>query len=256
MDNNTPIIIEEAKTHFLTPELVPAQLWFGPHDHLLDQVMEYLCQTLCPKKGCKVCINCRKIKEQQHHAVLWIHPEKQYTLDDISDIFSTIAFALSPDEHFFFILQKADFLTAACANALLKSMEEPPAGYHFILLAERQEQILPTIRSRCIIKSFYVQDTTNISPLFHFFATFERQNPIEFASALEQSKINERETIELLDALMAHWIKQFKIVLSENNEELLKKTEYMISMFKKAYEMPPMPGSSKIFWKNLFLMVR
>ena len=35
------------------------------------------------------------------------------------------------------------------ANALLKTLEEPRAGVHFMLLAERPERLLPTIRSRC-----------------------------------------------------------------------------------------------------------
>ena len=52
----------------------------------------------------------------------------------------------------------ADFLTEACSNSLLKSVEEPPTGYHFIFLAERLSQILPTIQSRCMIKSLYEED--------------------------------------------------------------------------------------------------
>ena len=78
-------------------------------------------------------MQCRKVREQQHESILWLCPEKQYAIDDLKVIFSTISFALEEDHHFFFVLQKADLLTSTCANALLKSLEEPPAGYHFIL---------------------------------------------------------------------------------------------------------------------------
>lgn len=47
------------------------------------------------------------------------------------------------------ILSPADAMTEAAQNALLKSLEEPGAHIHFILIAETTEAILPTIRSRC-----------------------------------------------------------------------------------------------------------
>lgn len=49
----------------------------------------------------------------------------------------------------FFVLDGVDRITAAAANALLKTIEEPPAGARFFLLAESYGRVLPTIRSRC-----------------------------------------------------------------------------------------------------------
>lgn len=47
------------------------------------------------------------------------------------------------------ILNPADDLEKSAANALLKSLEEPPAGTYFVLIAHRPARLLPTIRSRC-----------------------------------------------------------------------------------------------------------
>lgn len=47
------------------------------------------------------------------------------------------------------IVDSADDLTAAPANALLKMVEEPPPRSLFLILAHRPQQVLPTIRSRC-----------------------------------------------------------------------------------------------------------
>ncbi len=47
------------------------------------------------------------------------------------------------------IIDGADFLSAAAANALLKTLEEPPKTTRFFLLAESLTEVLPTIRSRC-----------------------------------------------------------------------------------------------------------
>lgn len=47
------------------------------------------------------------------------------------------------------IIDPADDMEKAAANALLKSLEEPPAGTFFLLVAHRPARLLPTIRSRC-----------------------------------------------------------------------------------------------------------
>jgi len=47
------------------------------------------------------------------------------------------------------VLHPAEALNVNAANALLKSLEEPPPGTHFILVSHRPHQLLPTIKSRC-----------------------------------------------------------------------------------------------------------
>ncbi len=49
------------------------------------------------------------------------------------------------------IIQDAQKMQAAAANALLKVLEEPPAGVLFVLTADSEAAILPTIRSRCAV---------------------------------------------------------------------------------------------------------
>lgn len=52
------------------------------------------------------------------------------------------------------IISPADDLEVAAANALLKSLEEPPQGTFFLLVVNRPARLLPTIRSRCRILRF------------------------------------------------------------------------------------------------------
>lgn len=52
------------------------------------------------------------------------------------------------------IIDPADDLEKGAANALLKSLEEPPAGTFFLLIANRPGRLLPTIRSRCRVLRF------------------------------------------------------------------------------------------------------
>ncbi len=58
------------------------------------------------------------------------------------------------------IIDPADDMEPGAANALLKSLEEPPQGTFFILIAHRIGRLLPTIRSRCRVLNFpRVSDT-------------------------------------------------------------------------------------------------
>ena len=52
------------------------------------------------------------------------------------------------------IIDPADDLEKAAVNALLKSLEEPPVGTYFLLIAHRPGRLLPTIRSRCRMLRF------------------------------------------------------------------------------------------------------
>lgn len=49
----------------------------------------------------------------------------------------------------FALIEPADLLNASSANALLKTIEEPPPGTHLLLVTERPQALLPTLRSRC-----------------------------------------------------------------------------------------------------------
>jgi DNA polymerase III gamma/tau subunit len=237
------------KYSFLTythQTLPPAQLLIGRHDDALEATEQLLQKILCKNNGCNTCIACMQIREKQHHALMWLHPEKNYTIDQFDDLFATLSFQLQTDDLFFFIIQKADFLTPACAHKLLKPMEEPPAGYHFILLAERAEQIVPTIRSRCITHTLEISETPNTPhPLVEVF-TRKLVPSNEFTKILDTANINERESIELLDQILNYWFTRYQ---QEKNNKLIP----LITQLQKTQLQPPMPGSSTLFWRNLYL---
>jgi DNA polymerase III gamma/tau subunit len=240
--------------HYQLTSLHPAQLWIGQHNVLIQEVILLLQTIFCAKKGCMQCATCKNIQEKQHHAIKWYYPEKQYTLESIQDILNTIAFKLNHSQYFFFVIQKADFLTPACANQLLKSIEEPPAGYHFFLLAERKEQLLPTIRSRCIIRLFSDTRATDLhSDLFTYFTSTLTNSPAAFLATLDQAGINERETIELLDALLIYWTTEYTSAIQQNQDKKMVKAKKKLAILTLVIQKPPMPGSSKLFLKNLFL---
>jgi DNA polymerase-3 subunit delta' len=233
--------------------LTPAQLFMGPEDLLIEKVERYLQSTFCPQNSCSVCHVCEQIRKHQLHAALWLKPEKYYTVDDIETILKTTALSLDEGEQFFFILEKADLLTAASANKLLKVLEEPPTGYHFILCAEQGDALLPTIKSRCVITSFFSDSHKYLSEGLLTAFTTTSLPPYDFLKALDASKINEIESTQLLDQLISYWAKKYKLALQDDDVERQQLADKKVTIFSNALLKLPMPGSSKLFWRDLFL---
>ncbi|BDC34905.1 hypothetical protein Noda2021_08630 [Candidatus Dependentiae bacterium Noda2021] len=245
-------------TPFSLPRTSPAFLCIGNHDTLVEQTKKSLQELFCTQHGCGYCVSCRQIDDQQHHAMMWLMPEKGYTLSHLEPIAHTMSFALEENQRFFFIIQKADALTTACANSLLKSLEEPPAGYQFILLADRLEYILPTIRSRCIVYSnSSAHNSYKYQTFASFFLTTKYQDPFAFMQELEASNINERESLELLDYIITFWANRYKQTFTDpdlhKNQEFIHQINQLLHT---ALHKPPMPGSTKLFWKNIFLQLQ
>jgi DNA polymerase-3 subunit delta' len=237
----------------LNKHLPPAQLWLGDHEYLTERVTTYLQQQLCTT-GCGVCHSCMQIRQQQHHAVVWICPEKGYTLAHIQEIHDRIIFALDNDERFFFVLQKADHLSTQCANSLLKSIEEPPAGYHFILCAQQLEQLLPTIKSRCIINSFLNEaSATHHTLTERFFFAAHMPDPQEFTQTLQRTPLSEQQAMLVVDELLTHWMKTYSTAVRKQQAQKAATALHKVELLKELYTTPPMPGSSSLFLKHLFL---
>jgi DNA polymerase III gamma/tau subunit len=237
--------------------LPPAQLWLGKHEELEPACTTWLQKVFCAHGGCGQCAACQGIRQQQFHAITWLYPDKQYTLEHLSVISNTIAFALEPGHHHFFVIHKAECLTQACSNSLLKSLEEPPAGYHFILLAAQADDVLPTIRSRCQIQNYASQaQYIRHQALFDIFTGKSTPQPSVFLKTLEQAAVSEQETLELLDQLLVHWGKAYMQALKDGQLHDYTKADVRSALIKQALEKPPMPGSSNLVWKNLFLQMQ
>lgn len=78
-----------------------------------------------------------------------------------------------------FILDKAETLTDASSNALLKAIEEPPAGLHWVLVTTQRARILPTIASRCQAVRFHPLDQDSLR------AVLERELKVDGTQAAD-----------------------------------------------------------------------
>ncbi len=233
--------------------LHPAHLWIGPEEDLRLRAHSFIRRSLCKKDSCGACHNCIALDNKRHHAVLWLSAENYYTLSQLEPVFKTLAFSLQPGELFFIVFERADYFNAASANSLLKQLEEPPRGYHFILLAQRREGIVATIRSRCVIEEF-LGDTKAIKhPLYTYFTDDPLLYAGNFHKELGKHHFHEREVYDLLDQVSEFWHEQYKVGHKKNNILLMKKAHHAIRLIDASRAHLAMPGSAKLFLKNLFL---
>lgn len=76
-------------------------------------------------------------------------PGAQIKVDEIREIIHRLALTPSLGEHRAAVIESADQMNESAANALLKTLEEPPAGAWLVLTSNRPARLKATIRSRC-----------------------------------------------------------------------------------------------------------
>lgn len=230
----------------------PAHLWVGDNATLLSDVNKYLQNIYCKFNGCNACVICKQIINKQHYLITWVEPENNYKTEDIEIIFEKISFSLDFDQKYYFILLKADTLTQSTAASLLKSIEEPPAGYNFILLAQRPDFIPQTIVSRCVVKNFSTAIDFSKHQLVEFFISDKLANIMLLNKALDL-KPSEHESRDILDYLLKYWANKQKEAILNGDNIKSEKISKIINIFETALNSFQMPGSSKIFWRNIYL---
>lgn len=236
-------------------KLFPAYLYVGSEKELINFTNNFLKKNFCKNQTCSKCIVCNQIDKKQFYNMLWLKPENTYNTNSIEIIFDTLRFQLEEDQNFFFILEQADLLNAASANSLLKSLEEPPRGYHFILLTSYEEGILPTIASRCVVQQVGNNNISEISLLLRFFTEPKISNLQEAIKEIDKSKISERDILFFVDNLFTSYLNKLETSITNNDFNLQELINQKINIINLSREKLPMPGSSKIFLKNLLLQM-
>ncbi len=121
---------------------------------------------LCEKQGpdpCNECHSCRQAESGNHPDIIRVTHEKPNTIsvEDIRrQVNEDIQIRPYQRPYKIYIIAEADLMTVQAQNALLKTIEEPPAYAVIFLLTENAEALLPTITSRCVmLKLRNIRDT-------------------------------------------------------------------------------------------------
>ncbi|WP_170270275.1 DNA polymerase III subunit gamma/tau [Heliorestis acidaminivorans] len=101
------------------------------------------------RKPCNDCSNCRAINNGSSHDVLEIDAASNRGVDEIRELREQVKYAPQEGTYKVYIIDEVHMLTTEAFNALLKTLEEPPANVIFVLATTEVHKIPATILSRC-----------------------------------------------------------------------------------------------------------
>jgi len=107
------------------------------------------CLTYGNGEPCNTCSVCQAISEGRALDVIEIDAASNTGVDDIRSLREKVNYAANQARYKVYIIDEVHMLSNNASNALLKTLEEPPAHVIFILATTEAHKILPTILSRC-----------------------------------------------------------------------------------------------------------
>jgi DNA polymerase III delta' subunit len=125
----------------------------------LDLAAGLLCEADPAARPCRVCRACRMVERDGHpdlHRLAPSGPGRQVVIGGaearyrgVRDLISELALMPVEGRARVAIIEGADRMNEDAQSALLKTLEEPPAGVVIVLCADQETRLLPTVRSRC-----------------------------------------------------------------------------------------------------------
>lgn len=130
----------------------------------LAVAQDLICPTPASSAACRTCSSCLRVKTLAHPDLQILEAEKKEIKIEQVRVFQRWLW-VAPYEasRKVGILKEAELLNTASSNALLKTLEEPPAHALQILTARSAESILPTLRSRVQVIRFPYSEATDSS---------------------------------------------------------------------------------------------
>ncbi len=154
---------------------------------------------------CGVCDACTEIRQGNAVDVIEIDAATNRGIDEIRELRDAARYSPARDRYKIYILDEAHQITEAAFNALLKTLEEPPAHVIFMMATTEPENIPQTIRSRCQHFSFHAVKFDDILAQLKMIAAEEKVAAGEEALALlaEAGDGSMRDALSIMDQAIA-----------------------------------------------------
>jgi DNA polymerase-3 subunit gamma/tau len=154
-------------------------------------------------RPCNQCENCAAINQGRFLDLIEIDAASNTSVDDIRDLREKINFSPNKGRYKVYIIDEVHMLSNAAFNALLKTLEEPPAHAIFVLATTEVHKIPATVLSRCQRHEFRRIPLNFIQALLKDIAEKENVDvePVALTAIARQATGSMRDAVSLLDQL-------------------------------------------------------
>ena len=204
-----------------------AYLFTGPRGTGKTSTARIFAKSLNCEKGptvspCNECENCKNITNAIPIDVIEIDAASNRSVSDAEEIIQNVAMSPVHSRYKIYIIDEVHMLTTTAFNALLKTLEEPPANVIFILATTEVHKVLDTIKSRCQRFDFKRITTDDISKHLRYISDKEGINIEDDALTYiaQNSAGGMRDSIALLDQLSVLSSSENKISVDDINRIL------------------------------------
>lgn len=225
--------------------------------------------------ACDQCTSCIQVEHKNHPDVIWVRHEKPgvISVSEIREqVVNTMDIMPYKGPYKIYIIDEAEKMNQAAQNAILKTIEEPPAYGMILLLTSNRGAFLPTIVSRCVLltvkpvsdqiirdyllQKFHVSEQTadicasfamgNVGKAMHAALSEEFSELRQFAISVLQY-MHEKELFEL-----AEQVKQMKI-WKDSSDDIL---DIMLMWFRDVLLLKFSDGENEIIFKEEYPFLR
>lgn len=146
-------IIQTLKNAIVQNRIAHAYLFCGPRGTGKTSIAKIFAKILnCTNSQdapCGVCENCRMAANGSHPDIIEIDAASNNGVDEVRNLIDKVKYAPMQGKYKIYIIDEVHMMTSGAFNALLKTIEEPPAHVIFIFATTEPNKVLPTIISRC-----------------------------------------------------------------------------------------------------------
>ena len=274
---------EQIKEHFLnaaaTGKVSHAYILSGEEGMGKKTLADAFVMTLLCEEGgkepCMQCHACKQVLSGNHPDLIYVTHEKPASMgvDDIREqINDTIMVRPYSSQYKIYIVDEAEKMTVQAQNALLKTIEEPPAYAVIMLLTTNPDAFLPTILSRCVqlklkplkdsVVKEYLEEKLHVKDIqAEIYSAFARGNlgkAIHLAQS-EDFKMMYEEILTLLKEIKEMDISQLLDVirkLKDNNTDIKECLNFMQMWYRDILMYKTTKDLNLLIFKDEFSAVK